>query len=48
MNTDQVPLPEVINPLILRPLTPDEWERNQVLCEELLGYVLGQDSKPGE
>ena len=35
-------------PLILRPLTPDEWERNQAMADKVLAYVLGdeQDKKP--
>lgn len=33
-------------PLILRPLTPDEWERNQRLYDELLDYVFDVESEP--
>ena len=30
-------------PLIFSPLTPDEWERNQAIADELLDYVLGDE-----
>ena len=34
-------------PLILRPLTPDEWEQNQAIAHALLAYVLGdEDNEP--